>query len=70
MPNFCSVQICFYIASALRGFELCTLKVKGLENFRAFAFCLKLPVNGGMLRFSIAFITVYRYIETTDNGDN
>ena len=34
------------------------LKVKGLENFQAFAFCVKLRVNGGMLRFSIAFITV------------
>ena len=40
-------------------FKLCALKVfKGLKNFRAFAFCLKLRVNGGMLRFSIAFITV------------
>ena len=41
-PNFCSVQICFWIVAALRGFKLCALKVKGLENFRAFAFCLKL----------------------------
>ena len=40
-------------------FKLCTLKVKVLENFRAFAFCLKLRVNGGMSRFSIAFITVW-----------
>ena len=39
-------------------FKLCALKVKGLENFQAFAFCLKLRVNRGMLRFSIAFITV------------
>ena len=67
MPNLCSVQICFQIASALRGFKLCALKVKGLENFQAFAFCLKLQVK---LRFSIAFITVYGYIETADKGDN
>ena len=33
-------------------------KVKGLENFEAFAFHLKLRVNRGMLRFSIAFRTV------------
>ena len=39
-------------------FKLCGLKVKGLENFQASAFCLKLRVNGGILRFSIAFITV------------
>ena len=32
-------------------FKLCAFKVKGLENFRAFAFCLKLRVNGGGLRF-------------------
>ena len=31
------------------AFKLCALEVKGLENFRAFAFCLKLRVNGGML---------------------
>ena len=30
---------------------------QGLENFQAFAFFLKLRVNEGMLRFSIAFIT-------------
>ena len=39
-------------------FKLCALKVKGLKNFRAFAFSLKLRVNGGMLIFSITFITV------------
>ena len=42
-------------------FKLCALKVKGLENFRAFAFCLKLRVNGGMLRFSIALITEWAH---------
>ena len=47
MPNFCSVQICFQIASASRVFKLCALKVKGLENFQAFAFCSKLRVIGG-----------------------
>ena len=30
------------------GFKLCALKVKGLENVRAFAFCLKLRVNGDL----------------------
>ena len=50
-------------------FKLRALKVKGLENFRAFGFCLKLRVNGGMLRFSIALITVWVLItEITDNS--
>ena len=30
-------------------FKLCALKVKGLENFRAFVLCLKLRVNGVMI---------------------
>ena len=51
-------------------FKLLALKVMGLENFQAFVFYLKLRVNWGMLTSSIAFITVYRYIETTDKGDN
>ena len=53
-------------------FKLCALKIKGLETFRAFAFCLKLRVNGGMLIkiFNRLYSCILKYIETTDNGDN
>ena len=57
-PTFALFKSVFRLHLLYVVFKLCTLKVKGLETFQAFAFCLKLRVNGGMLRFSIAFITV------------
>ena len=57
-PTFALFKSVFRLHLLYVVFKLCALKVKGLENFRAFAFCLKLQVNGGMLRFSIALITV------------
>ena len=57
-PTFALFKYVFRLHLFYVVFKLCALKVKGLENFRAFAFCLKLGVNGAMLRFSIAFITV------------
>ena len=55
-PTFALFKSVFRLHLLYVVFKLCALKVKSLENFRAFAFCLKLRVNGGMLRFSIAFI--------------
>ena len=57
-PTFALFKSVFRLHLLYVIFKLCALKVKGLENFQAFAFCLKLRVNGAMLRFSIAFITV------------
>ena len=57
-PTFALFKSVFRLHLLYVVFKLYVLKVKGLENFRAFVFCLKLRVNGGMLRFSIAFITV------------
>ena len=53
-PTFALFKSVFRLHLLCVVFKLCALKVKGLENFRAFA----LRLNGGMLRFSIAFITV------------
>ena len=55
-PTFSLFSSVFRLHLLYVIFKLCGLKVKGLENFQAFVFCLKLRVNGGMLRFSIAFI--------------
>ena len=55
-PTFALFKSVFRLHLLYVVFKLCALKVKGLENFQAFAFCLKLRVNGDMLRFSIAFI--------------
>ena len=55
-PTFALFKSVFRLHLLCLVFKLCALKVKGLENFRAFPFCLKLRVNVGMLRFSIAFI--------------
>ena len=57
-PTFALFKSVFGLHLRYVIIKLCALKVKGLEKFRAFAFCLKLRVNGAMLRFSIAFITV------------
>ena len=57
-PTFALFKSVFRLHLLYVVFKLCTLEVKGLENFRAFAFCLKLRENRSMLRFSIAFITV------------
>ena len=57
-PTFALFTSVFRLHLLYVVFKLRALKVKGLENFQAFAFFLKLRVNGGMLRFSIAFITV------------
>ena len=57
-PTFALFKSVFRLRLLYVVFKLCALKVKGLENFQAFTFCLKLRVNGGMLRFSIAFRTV------------
>ena len=57
-PTFPLFKSVFRLHLLYVVFMLCALKVKGFENFQAFAFCLKLRVNRGMLRFSIAFITV------------
>ena len=69
-PTFALFKSVFRLHLLYVVFKLWALKVKGLENFQAFVFCLTLRVNGGMLRSSIAFITLYRYIETADKGDN
>ena len=45
-PTFALFKSVFILHLLYVVFELCALKVKGLENFQAFAFCLKLPVNG------------------------
>ena len=57
-PTFALFKYVFRSHLLYVVFTLCTLKVKGLENFQAFVFCLKLQVNGCMLRFSTAFTTV------------
>ena len=57
-PTFALFKSVFRFHLLYVVFKLCALKVRGSENFQAFAFCLKLRVNGGMLRFSIAFITL------------
>ena len=57
-PTFALFKSVFRLHLLYVVLKLCALKVKGLENFQAFAFCLKLRVNRGMLRFSIAFRTV------------
>ena len=44
MPNFCAL---FKSVFRLHLLYVCALKVKGLENFQPFAFCLKLGINGG-----------------------
>ena len=50
MPNFDSIQAVFRLHLLYVVFKLCALKVKGFENFLAFAFCLKLRVNGGYVK--------------------
>ena len=45
-PTFALFRSVFGLHLLYVLFKLCALKVKGLENFRAFAFCLKLRVNG------------------------
>ena len=45
-PTFALFKSVFRLHLLQVVFKLCALKVKGLENFRAFAFCLKLRVNG------------------------
>ena len=50
-PTFALFKSVFRLRLLYVVFKLCVLKVKGLENFQAFAFCLKLRVKGGMLRF-------------------
>ena len=50
-PTFALFKSVFRLHLLYVVFKLCALKVKGLENFQAFSFCLKLGVNGGMLRF-------------------
>ena len=54
-PTFALFRSVFRLHLLYVVFKLCTLKVKGLEPFRACAFCLKLRVNGGMLRFLTLF---------------
>ena len=54
-PTFALFKSVFRLHLLYVIFKLCALKVKDLENFRAFSFCLKLRANGGMLRFSIIF---------------
>ena len=41
-PTFALFKSVFRLHLLYVVFRLCALKVKGLENFRAFAFCLKL----------------------------
>ena len=41
-PTFALFKSVFRLHLLYVVFKLCALKVKGLENFRAFAFCLKL----------------------------
>ena len=41
-PTFALFKSVFRLHLLYMVFKLCTLKVKGLEKFRAFAFCLKL----------------------------
>ena len=44
-PTFAPFKSVFRLHLLYVVFKLCTLKVKGLENFQAFAFCLKLRVK-------------------------
>ena len=49
-PTFALFKSVFRLHLLYVVFKLCALKVKGLENFQAFAFCLKLRVNKGYVK--------------------
>ena len=54
-PTFALFKSVFRLHLLHVIFKLCALKVKGLENFQAYAFCLKLRVNGGYVKIFSSF---------------
>ena len=49
-PAFALFKSVFRLHLLYVVFKLCALKVKGLENFRAFAFCLKFTSKRGYVK--------------------